>query len=91
MWSFTGGIGEYSDSVLFRDFTNEVFLPPSSQQIKLFATQLHQRSEYMELVQVKDVMNYMPQLRYIIKSQLQEPSLPHTQGQAPPNKRTRIS
>lgn len=63
-----------------------------SQQIKLFSTQLHQRSDYMELVQVKDVMNYMPQLRYIIKSQSQEPSLQQQQqSQAPPNKRTRIS
>lgn len=43
----------------------------------------------MELVQVKDVTNYMPQLRYIIKSQLQEPSL--QQQSQPPNKRTRIS
>lgn len=63
----------------------------SSQQIKLFSTQLHQRSDYMELVQVKDVTNYMPQLRYIIKSQSQEHSMQQQQSQAPPNKRTRIS
>lgn len=44
----------------------------------------------MELVQIKDVINYMPQLRYIIKSQSQEPSM-QQQSQAPPNKRTRIS
>lgn len=45
----------------------------------------------MELVQVKDVTNYMPQLRYIIKSQSQDPSLQQQHSQAPPNKRTRIS
>lgn len=44
----------------------------------------------MELVQVKDVMNYMPQLRYIIKSQSQDP-MQQSHHQAPPSKRTRIS
>lgn len=65
---------------------------PFSQQIKLFSTHVNQRSDYMELVQVKDVSNFMPQLKYIIKSQLQE-SMPQQQAhhQAPPNKRTRIS